>query len=125
MSCGCTSIRKQSSGVCSQAEKAGVTPERLIFDSQCSPKLEHLRRVTLADLALDTLVYNGYTTASDMLWAGVPLITMHGDNCPSVVTSCIVALKKVKAKLVEKHMTVPLFDSILWIGDFEKGLDEI
>jgi protein O-GlcNAc transferase len=66
----------------SQAEKAGVAPERLIFGSPCSPKLEHLKRVTLADLALDTLVYNGHTTASDMLWAGVPLITMAPPPLP-------------------------------------------
>jgi protein O-GlcNAc transferase len=137
----------------SQAEKAGVAPERLIFGSPCSPKLEHLKRVTLADLALDTLVYNGHTTASDMLWAGVPLITMRGDNWPSLVASSIaqavqmgemvvenleeyeeravdlalnkLALTKLKAKLAEKRITAPLFDSILWIRDFEKGLGEV
>jgi hypothetical protein len=85
----------------SQAEKAGVAPERSIFGSPCSPKLEHLKRVTLADLALDTLVYNGHTTASDMLWAGVPLITMRGDNWPSLVASSIAQAVKMGEMVVE------------------------
>ena len=138
----------------SQASKAGVESERLIFGSPCSPKLEHLKRVTLADLALDTLVYNGHTTASDMLWAGVPLITMCGDNWPSRVAACIAEscemraemvveslqeyeeravelaqnpnkLKKVRAKLAKKRLTAPLFDSQRWISNFELGLDEV
>jgi len=137
----------------SQAEKAGVSLERLIFGSPCSPKLEHLKRVTLANLALDTLVYNGHTTASDMLWAGVPLITMRGDNWPSLVATCIAEaaemdelvveslqeyeekavelaqqpqlLKKLRAKLAKKRKTCPLFDSDKWIGHFEIGLDEV
>jgi len=137
----------------SRAEKAGVDPERLIFGSPCSPKLEHLKRVTLADLALDTLVYNGHTTASDMLWAGVPLVTMRGDNWPSLVATCIseaaemgemvvddlqkyedkavqlaeqpALLKKLKRKLVQKRKTAPLFDSGHWIRNFELSLDEV
>ena len=137
----------------SRAEKAGVDPERLIFGSPCSPKLEHLKRVTLADLALDTLVYNGHTTASDMLWAGVPLVTMRGDNWPSLVATCIseaaemgemvvadlqeyeekavqlatspALLKKLKKKLAQKRKTAPLFDSDLWIRNFELSLDEV
>ena len=137
----------------SRAEKAGVDPERLIFGSPCSPKLEHLKRVTLADLALDTLVYNGHTTASDMLWAGVPLVTMRGDNWPSLVGTCIseaaemgemvvadlkqyeekavqlatspALLKKLKKKLAQKRKTAPLFDSDLWIRNFELSLDEV
>jgi len=136
-----------------QATKAGVPKERLIFGSPCSPKLEHLKRVTLADLALDTLVYNGHTTASDMLWAGVPLITKAGDNWPSLVATCIARaaelgelvvnslkeyeekavdlatspekLAKLKAKLAKKRLTAPLFDSERWIRDFETGLDEV
>ena len=59
---------------------------RIIFAPPCSPKLEHLKRVSLADLCLDTTVYNGHTTGSDMLWAGVPMITVRGDNwCVSLV----------------------------------------
>ena len=38
-----------------------------------------------ADLYLDTHVYNGHTTGSDALWAGVPMITLQGDTFPSRV----------------------------------------
>ena len=137
----------------SQAKEAGVAPERLIFGSACSPKLEHLKRVTLADLALDTLVYNGHTTASDMLWAGVPLITMRGDNWPSLVATSIAEAAEMgemvaesleeyeekavalalqpalmcqwKLKLAEKRKTAPLFDSDNWIRYFELKLEEV
>ena len=78
---------------------------------------------------------------------------MRGDNWPSLVASSIaqavqmgemvvetleeyeeravdlakdeMALKKLKTKLAEKRITAPLFDSILWIRDFEKGLGEV
>jgi protein O-GlcNAc transferase len=60
----------------SELRKAGIDPARIVFCPPCSPKIEHLKRVTLADLCLDTLIYNGHTTGSDMLWAGVPMITL-------------------------------------------------
>lgn len=50
-----------------------------------SPKSEHLVRLRLADLYLDTTVYNGHTTGSDVLWAGVPMVTMAGTAWPSRV----------------------------------------
>jgi protein O-GlcNAc transferase len=49
------------------------------------PKTEHLKRLTLADMYLDTHVYNGHTTGSDALWAGVPMVTLQGDSFPSRV----------------------------------------
>jgi predicted O-linked N-acetylglucosamine transferase (SPINDLY family) len=49
-------------------------PDRLFFAGRL-PKDEHLARHQVADLALDTRVYNGHTTTSDALWAGVPVIT--------------------------------------------------
>ena len=38
----------------------------------------HLGRQRLADLFLDTLPYNAHTTASDALWAGLPVLTTPG-----------------------------------------------
>jgi predicted O-linked N-acetylglucosamine transferase (SPINDLY family) len=55
-----------------EAMARGADPGRLIF----APPLdlpEHLARVQLADLFLDTLPYNAHTTASDALWMGVPV----------------------------------------------------
>jgi len=61
-----------------QAQARGVDPERLVFAGR-SELAEHLARHQLADLFLDTLPYNAHTTASDALWAGVPLVTLQGN----------------------------------------------
>jgi predicted O-linked N-acetylglucosamine transferase (SPINDLY family) len=61
------------------AERHGIAPQRLV----CAPRIgaaEHLARHRLADLALDTWPYGAHTTASDALWAGVPLITWPGEG---------------------------------------------
>jgi predicted O-linked N-acetylglucosamine transferase (SPINDLY family) len=55
----------------------GVAPERLVF-APVWPKDRHLERLALADLVLDTRFYNGHTTVSDALWAGVPVVTPQG-----------------------------------------------
>ena len=55
----------------------GVSPERLVFATTL-PHGAHLERLALADLCLDTLPVNSHTTASDALWAGVPLVTCSG-----------------------------------------------
>jgi protein O-GlcNAc transferase len=60
-----------------EAEKRGVNGSRLIF----APKTflgDHLSRLALADIALDTRVYNGGATTSNALWAGVPVVTLQG-----------------------------------------------
>lgn len=59
------------------AADRGIAPERLIF----TPRLayaQHLARLRLADLFLDSLPFNAGTTASDALWAGVPILTCAG-----------------------------------------------
>lgn len=59
------------------AQARGIDPARLIFAGPL-PLEEHLARHRLADLFLDTLPYNAHTTASDALWAGLPLATRIG-----------------------------------------------
>ncbi|MBP7451871.1 MAG: tetratricopeptide repeat protein [Ottowia sp.] len=59
------------------AVEAGVDPDRLVFASGLPPD-QHLARLPLADLFLDTLPCNAHTTASDALWAGLPLLTCMG-----------------------------------------------
>ena len=51
--------------------------------------MAHLARLQLADLSLDTLPYNAHTTASDALWAGVPLVTAKGTTFPGRVAASI------------------------------------
>lgn len=59
------------------AKAAGVDPRRLVF-APVLPKDRHLERLQLADLFLDTRIYNGHTTVTDALWAGVPVVTQQG-----------------------------------------------
>jgi protein O-GlcNAc transferase len=59
------------------AQQRGVSPERLIFAPKTSVA-EHLARERQADLFLDTLPCNAHTTASDALWAGLPVLTCLG-----------------------------------------------
>jgi predicted O-linked N-acetylglucosamine transferase (SPINDLY family) len=128
----------------------GVTPDRLVFAKDL-PQIEHLGRLQLADLVLDTLPYNAHTTASDALWAGVPLVTCAGDTFPSRVAGSILraiglgelvaadldgyfnvahdlaidpeSLAKIKAKLAANRLTTPLFDIEAYTRDIE-GLYE-
>jgi len=62
-----------------EAGKRGVEAGRLIFAPVVSPA-EHLGRHRHADLFLDTLPCNAHTTASDALWAGLPVLTCSGDT---------------------------------------------
>jgi protein O-GlcNAc transferase len=60
-----------------EAEARGVEPKRLVF-ARPLPYSEHLARLPLADLCLDTLPFNGGTTTSDALWMGLPVLTCAG-----------------------------------------------
>ena len=115
-----------------------VDPNRMIF-SPMVPKMEdHLARCRLADLFLDTLPYNAHTTATDALWAGLPILTCTGDafsgrvatsllnavGLPELVTDNLddyekialelandpAKLKNMKSKLQENITSKPLFD---------------
>jgi len=65
-----------------EAQARGVSPERLIF-AENLPLDRHLARLKCADLFLDTLPYNAGTTASNALWAGLPVITCAGETFSS------------------------------------------
>jgi len=60
-----------------EAQARGVNPERLVFAKKL-PQSDHLARHRLADLFLDTVPCNAHTTASDALWAGLPVLTQIG-----------------------------------------------
>ncbi len=59
------------------AAARGIDPGRLVFAAR-QPLADHLARHRAADLFLDTLPFNAHTTASDALWAGLPLLTCMG-----------------------------------------------
>jgi predicted O-linked N-acetylglucosamine transferase (SPINDLY family)/SAM-dependent methyltransferase len=64
------------------AEQAGIDRNRIIFNTRAVPA-EYLARYQLADLFLDTFPFNAGTTASDALWAGLPLLTCAGQTFSS------------------------------------------
>lgn len=71
-----------------EAKARGVDPSRLIFAATVDQQA-HLDRVACADLFLDTWPCNGHTTASDMLWAGVPVVTYSGRTFASRVAGSL------------------------------------
>lgn len=80
--------REAEKNLIKEAEKRGVVGKRLVF----SPMIDndkHLKRLSLADIALDTRLYNGHTTTSDALYAGVPVVTLLGKHFPSRVAGSI------------------------------------
>ena len=129
-----------------EAARRGIDPARLIF-APSLPKAEHLARHQHADIFLDTLFYNAHTTASDALWAGVPVLTAPGDTfasrvcagllqavglpelvCPDLAAYAARALllarqpemlAKLRQKLAQQRLTAPLFDT----DHFARALD--
>ena len=72
-----------------RAVHSGIAAERIVY----APRLTHeahLARIACADLALDCLPVGSHTTASDALWAGVPLIALKGNTFVSRVSASIV-----------------------------------
>ena len=73
-------------------ERAGahaIDADRLIFAPWTEGRDEHLARLARADLALDCFPYGAHTTASDLLWAGVPLVGLAGGTFVSRVSASI------------------------------------
>ena len=69
-------------------KKESLNPNRLIFASRLSHE-NHFKRLKLADLFLDTFYYSASATASDALWAGLPLITLKGKTFSSRVAASL------------------------------------
>lgn len=72
-----------------EAVARGIAPERLVF-APWAAHGEHLARLRAADLFLDTFAYNAHTTASDALWAGLPVVTMPGRSFAARVAASLV-----------------------------------
>lgn len=72
-----------------EAARRGVDPARLVFAPRM-PVPDHLARHALADLFLDTFAVNAHTTASDALWAGVPVLTRPGHSFVARVGASLV-----------------------------------
>jgi protein O-GlcNAc transferase len=94
-----------------EAAARGVAGERLIFKADRAPKPRHLARLGLADLALDTRIYNGHTTTIDCLWAGLPVVTLEGRHFASRVSASLlraVGLPELVARDLETYRAIAL-----------------
>lgn len=90
-----------------EAEARGVEKERLVFASKL-PYKQHLERLGLAQLGLDTRVYNGGATTIDALAEGVPVITLRGHHFASRMGTSIlsaVGLPELVAESLEEYRT--------------------
>jgi len=129
-----------------EAAQRGVSADRLVFAKRM-PLPDHLARHRLADLFLDTLPYNAHTTASDALWAGLPVLTCIGEtfagrvaasllnaiHLPELIVTTPEAYEKmaidlaahperlaiIKRKLADNRLTTPLFDTKLFTKHIE------
>jgi protein O-GlcNAc transferase len=134
-----------------EAEKRGISGDRLVFAEKL-PQGEHLARQRLADLFLDTFNYNAHTTASDALWAGLPVVTKLGKGfaarvagsllnaigLPELITETIEdyealilelaanpqRLAALKEKLATNRLSAPLFDTELFTKHLEDGYEQ-
>jgi predicted O-linked N-acetylglucosamine transferase (SPINDLY family) len=131
-----------------EAEKRGVNPSRLVF-AKNMPLAEHLARHRLADLFIDAFPCNAHTTASDALWAGLPVLTLMGNSFASRVAASLLnaiglpeliattsqayealaiefaknpeKLAALKQKLASNRLTTPLFNTPQFTKDLERA----
>lgn len=94
-----------------EASSAGINPDRLIFAKRVASPADHLARHRLADLFLDTLPYNAHTTASDALWAGLPVLTQIGETFAGRVAASLlmaIGLPELVAETSEQYERIAI-----------------
>ncbi|XP_039125344.1 probable UDP-N-acetylglucosamine--peptide N-acetylglucosaminyltransferase SEC [Dioscorea cayenensis subsp. rotundata] len=131
------------------AAAQGVRPDQIIF-TDVAMKNEHIRRSALADLFLDTPLCNAHTTGTDVLWAGLPMITLPLEKMATRVAGslCLATgvgeemivnsmkeyeekavalaenptrLQTLRNKLKAARMTCPLFDTARWVRNLDRA----
>ncbi|XP_044966243.1 probable UDP-N-acetylglucosamine--peptide N-acetylglucosaminyltransferase SEC [Hordeum vulgare subsp. vulgare] len=131
------------------AAARGVSPDQIIF-TDVAMKHEHIRRSELADLFLDTPLCNAHTTGTDILWAGLPMITLPLEKMATRVAGslCLATglgdemivsstkeyedravelatnpakLQALTNKLKEVRLTCPLFDTARWVRNLDRA----
>ena len=132
-----------------EAEKNGVDENRLIFAPRLDSMKDHLNRIKLADLFIDTLPYNAHATSSDALRMGLPVLTCVGNSFASRVAASLLTavnlpelitttqeqyeslaiqlathpekLKIIKDKLINNLPSAPLYDTPLFTQQLESA----
>ncbi|QWE11604.1 tetratricopeptide repeat protein [Polynucleobacter sp. AP-Titi-500A-B4] len=136
-----------------EAVARGIDSNRLVFATRVPARKDHLSRLRLADLFLDTPNYNAHATAADALWAGVPVLTQIGETFAGRVAASQLAaldmlelivntpeeyfekalelasnpqaLKDLRFKLEANRLTAPLFNTNQYVQDLEQLYTEL
>jgi len=132
-----------------EAKKNNIDENRIIFAPRLNRREEHLNRIQLADLFLDTTPYNAHATTSDALQMGLPVLTFEGNsfvsrvasslinsvNLPELITTTLEQyeslaiqlaknpeeLKTIKEKLVDNLPSSPLYDTAMYTQHIESA----
>ncbi|TRL43009.1 glycosyl transferase [Rhizobium straminoryzae] len=107
---------------------AGIESRRIVFTKVVSYE-EHLARLSLADIGLDTYPYNGHTTTSEQLWAGLPVLTMKGQHFASRVSESLlnaIGMPDLIARDEADYlaMAIDLYENPERVKAFKQRLDE-
>jgi protein O-GlcNAc transferase len=133
-----------------EARKRDIEPSRLIFANRTESNADHLARLQLMDVCLDTLPYNAHMTAVDALFVGVPVLTVQGETFAGRVASSLLgaaglpelicqsrnhyeklavklagdaaALQSIRTRLKAGRQTSALFDSKIYTHQLEIAL---
>lgn len=145
-------IMGPESGLKEAFRRRGISPDRLHIAEKASYE-RHMDRTALADLGFDTFPCNGHTTTSDMLWAGLPVVTRKGQSFAGRVTESLLhaiglpdlvaeddkafvelaariannpdECRALKARLAENRKTYPLFDSVRFCRHLENAYERM
>lgn len=131
-------------------EKLGIPLKRIYF-MHLEQYQDHMNRIPLADLGLDTFPVNGHTTTSEQLWAGLPVLTAKGTNFASRVSESLLSniglpeliaassedyieqavalyndrdrLQNYRKHIIDQRFMSPLFDSERFTRHIEKAYE--
>jgi len=127
----------------------GLDPDRLVFAPMLAAAAEHRARIAQADVALDCFPYGSHTTASDLLWAGIPLVALMGETyaarasasvltaagLPELITRSLdeyqrlalrlgsdrVELARLKQRVQNQRRSSALFDTVRFARNLEQA----
>jgi protein O-GlcNAc transferase len=135
-----------------EAHLRGISADRLVFAKKVSHE-KYLAQFRQADLYLDTFNYNAGATASNALWAGLPVLTKLGESYTARMAGSLLAsiglselithsaagyeklalalatnperLAKIRQTLVDNRLSTPLFDTALFTKHLENGYQQV
>jgi predicted O-linked N-acetylglucosamine transferase (SPINDLY family) len=135
-----------------EAESNNIGADRLVFAPPL-PKAQHLARLRLADLFLDTHYCCAHTTASDALWVGLPVLAFPFDSFAGRVSASLLRtigrpdliaktaedyvdravalaraperLREIRGDLLAKRVSSPVFDTDRWVRNLERLFEEM